>query len=222
MIINYVDDKEHGIRLFWQPPLKDGEEPDPEKAHFLPLGYDDFFGRDNTVEPTIWMRISKGIENTFKPIADKLDRLIEEKKKDRDLNIELVKKEYELAEAELTLKEVIEDMDEELKRMQEEEEKKMEEVLDEDVEEAGGKEEATEQEKTAEQEKDIEEEDEDDEDEPSSFGSAIKLDSPDKEKKGIENGRSPFAAASLSLTPSLVSVVSFIYPRYSSIHSYSP
>ncbi|KAL8094248.1 protein TIC 100 isoform X1 [Apium graveolens] len=208
MIINYVDDKEHGIRLFWQPPLKEGEEPDPEKAHFLPLGYDDFFGRDNTVEPTIWMRISQGIENTFKPIADKLDRLIEEKKKDRDLNIELVEKEFELAEAELTLKEVIEDMDEELKRMQEEEEKKMEEVLDEDVEEAGDKEQGSEQEKTAEQEEDIEEEEEDDEDEPSSFGSAIKLDSPDKEKKGIENGRSPFAAASLSLTPSLVSVVS--------------
>lgn len=208
MIINYVDDKEHGIRLFWQPPLKDGEEPDPEKAHFLPLGYDEFFGRDSTVEPTIWMRISKGIENAFKPIADKLDRLSEEKKKDRDLSIELVKKEFELAEAELSLKEVIEEMDEELKRMQEEEEKKMEEVLDEDVEEAEGKEQATEQEKTAEQEEDIEEEDEDDEDEPSSFGSAIKLDSPDKEKKGIENGRSPFAAASLSLTPSLVSVVS--------------
>ena len=36
-IINYVEDEEHGIRLFWQPPLKDGEEVNPKKAKFLPL-----------------------------------------------------------------------------------------------------------------------------------------------------------------------------------------
>ncbi|KAL0390022.1 UNVERIFIED_CONTAM: hypothetical protein Scaly_0359300 [Sesamum calycinum] len=35
-IINYVDDEEHGIRLFWQPPVKEGDV-DPDKAEFLPL-----------------------------------------------------------------------------------------------------------------------------------------------------------------------------------------
>ena len=34
--------------MFWQPPLKEGEDVDPEKVKFLPLGFDEFYGREVT------------------------------------------------------------------------------------------------------------------------------------------------------------------------------
>lgn len=203
-----MDDEEYGLRLFWQPPLKDGEDVDPDKAQFLPLGFDEFYGRVDDSKNNIWVRLITAIENALKPMFEKVEKWTEEKKKEGEMKIELIEKELELKEAELTLKEVVEDMDEELKRMQEEEEKKMEMGLQEEEE---GKEQAIELEKPADQEEDDEEEEEDEEDEdaPSSFGSAIEQDSTNKDK-GIKNRRSPFAAASLSYAPSsLISAVSF-------------
>ena len=44
-LIKFVKDEEHGVRLFWQPHLEDGEDVDPEKAEFLPIGFDEFYGR---------------------------------------------------------------------------------------------------------------------------------------------------------------------------------
>ncbi|CAK9181266.1 unnamed protein product, partial [Ilex paraguariensis] len=129
-IINYVDDEEYGVRLFWQPPLNDGDDVDPEKVQFLPLGFDEFYGRDVSMKKeNILMRLVTAVENACKPMFDKLEKWTEEKKKAGEMKMELLEKEIELVEAELCLKEAIEDMDEELKRMQKEEEKKVEKGL---------------------------------------------------------------------------------------------
>ncbi|KAK9985337.1 hypothetical protein SO802_030288 [Lithocarpus litseifolius] len=117
MIINYVEDEKYGVRLFWQPPLKDGDDVDPEKARFLPLGYDEFFGREVAVKKeNIWMRLVLAVENACKPLFDKLEKWTEEKKKASEMKMKLIEKELELVEAELCLEEALEDMDEELKR----------------------------------------------------------------------------------------------------------
>ncbi|KAF5727507.1 MORN repeat-containing protein isoform 1 [Tripterygium wilfordii] len=211
-IINYVDDEKHGIRLFWQPPLKDGEEPDPERVELLPLGFDEFYGRDTTEKKeSKWKRLVMAIENTCKPVFDKLDKWTEEKKKDSEMKIKLYEKELELIEAELCLEEAIEDMDEELKMQEEEEAAEMDYPEEEDISSstkedisASTKDDisasAKEDEKSYPQDEDEEEEEEEEDfGEPSNFGSVTTDQEPEKkEQKGNKPGDSPFSASSLS------------------------
>ncbi|GFQ05622.1 protein tic 100 [Phtheirospermum japonicum] len=217
-IINYVDDDEHGIRLFWQPPLKEGEDVNPDNAPFLPLGFDEFYGREETVEKkNLWWRLVTSMENACKPVFDGLEKWSEEKKKASETKMELLKKEMELVDAELSLKEAIEDLDEELKRMQKEEESKVEGEVEEEevsVSESGKQLEKTEPEAEDEEDEggDEEEDDDDDEDEntPSSFGSIDGQSSANDDRKR-SNGKSTFAAASLSFGSS--SFVSLVPPK---------
>ncbi|XP_059659347.1 protein TIC 100 [Cornus florida] len=218
-VINYVEDEEHGIRLFWQPPLKDGEDVDPEKAQFLPLGFDEFYGRDVLVKKeNTWKRIVLAVENACKPLFDKLEKWAEEKKKESDMKMKLIEKELEVVEAEICLEEAIEDMDEELKIIQKEEEKKVENGLQEE-EGTLPSELANQDEKASAEEDEVEEEEEEEEEEddaaPSSFGSAFEaLDSTKNDHKGNKPGKSPnstssssFASCSLVCSFSLVSMV---------------
>ncbi|KAJ8551960.1 hypothetical protein K7X08_028403 [Anisodus acutangulus] len=202
-IINYVEDEEHGVRLFWQPPVKEGEEVDPDKVEFLPLGFDEFYGRGTAVKSdNVWKRFVTSLENACKPMFDKMEKWTEEKKKAGEMKMELLKKEFELAEAELSLKEALEDIDDELKRMQEEEEKKVEMGTQEEDDIITYDEPTDELEKTwAEKKEDEEEEEEEDKEEvsASSFGvvdnqSSAKSDN----KKDSKAGKAPFGASSLS------------------------
>ncbi|XVF69096.1 hypothetical protein PTKIN_Ptkin11bG0053000 [Pterospermum kingtungense] len=213
-IINYIEDEEHGVRLFWQPPLKEGEEVDPKKAQFLRLGFDEFYGREVIKRDNIWKRFITAVENALKPGLDKLEKWTEEKKKAGKMRMEVIEKELDLIEAELCLEEAIEDMDEELKRKEREEEKRVEMDLQEEEDTsvvANQGEKATkekEDEDIDEQEED-EEEEEDDDGPPSSFGSVAADQGQIKnDQKGKKPGESPFSSSSLSFAScSLVSAV---------------
>ncbi|XP_059310854.1 protein TIC 100 [Lycium ferocissimum] len=201
-IINYVEDEEHGVRLFWQPPVKDGEDVDPDKVQFLPLGFDEFYGRGTAVKSdNVWKRFVTSLENACKPMFEKMEKWTEEKKKAGEMKMELLKKEFELAEAELSLKEALEDMDEELKRMQEEEEKKVKMGTQEEDDIATSEEPTDKLEKTwVEKREDEEEEEEEDEEEgtASSFGFVDNQSSAKSDKKDSKAGKAPFGASSLS------------------------
>ncbi|KFK39908.1 hypothetical protein AALP_AA3G304400 [Arabis alpina] len=212
-IINYVEDEKHGIRLFWQPPLEEGEDVDPAKAEFLPLGYDEFYGKEVAVKKEHPIkRFVLDIEKAMKPMLDGIEKWTEEKKKANEEKKEMIEKELELIEAELCLEEAIEDMDEELKRKEQEEEKKTQMGLteeDDDVvpvykeeKDVTAKEKIQEkiQEKKQEEKykddtddddegRDDDEDDDDDDDDlgPSSFGSVDK-----------RTRNSPFSSSSLS------------------------
>ncbi|KAL5709603.1 hypothetical protein ACHQM5_020270 [Ranunculus cassubicifolius] len=183
-LINYVEDEKHGVRLFWQPPLKPGEEPDPKKAEFLPLGFDEFYGRTGVTEEKggLLDQIISAVGNTCNPLLDKLEKWREEKKKASELKLQLIEKELELIEAEICLEEAMEDMETELEMKQKEEEKKVE------MEEKEKSKNKTSPAVVADEEEGVEEDDDEDDDEddgaPSSFGSAPR--------------KSPFAATSLS------------------------
>lgn len=215
-IINYVEDEEHGIRLFWQPPVKEGEDVDPDKAQFLPLGFDEFYGRQVSVKKESFLkRLVTSIENKCKPWFEKLEKWTEEKKKEGEMKIKLLRAEIQLREAELSLKEAIEDMDDELKRMQKEEEKKVELGLQEEgdilrLEQA----EEVEKKIKAKEDEDEGEDDEavDDEDfTSSSFGSVEEQDLTRNDQGGKGNGKSPFASSSLTFgASSLIAAVSLI------------
>ncbi|XP_016437888.1 protein TIC 100 [Nicotiana tabacum] len=211
-IINYVEDEEHGVRLFWQPLVKEGEDVDPDKVEFLPLGFDEFYGRGGAVQSdNMWKRFVTSMENACKPMFEKLEKWAEEKKKAGEMKIELLKKEFELAEAELSLKEAMEDMDDELKRMQEEEEKKVEMGIQEE-DDIVPSEPTDNVEKTwAEKKEDEEEEEEEDDEEEvtaSSFGSVDNQSAAKSDKKDSKTGKAPFGASSLSFAAcSLVSTV---------------
>ncbi|XP_017983535.1 PREDICTED: protein TIC 100 [Theobroma cacao] len=212
-LINYVEDEKHGVRLFWQPPLKEGEDVDPEKAQFLPLGFDEFYGREVIVKgDNIWKRFITAIENALKPGFDKLEKWTEEKKKAGDMKMKLIEKELDLIEAELCLEEAIEDMDEELRMKEKEEQKKvemgMQEEEDTSVVANQGKKAITKEEVDEDVEEDDEEE-EDDDDAPSSFGSVAADRGPIKnDQKGKKPRESPFSSSSLSFaSSSLVSAV---------------
>ncbi|KAL8247240.1 hypothetical protein R6Q59_008456 [Mikania micrantha] len=212
-IIDYVDDEEHGIRLFWQPPLKDDEEVDPSKFEFLPLGDEELFERDdrNALE-----RMLTSVQEKCKLMLENLEKRIEEKKKESDTKLKLLETEIEIVEAESELKEIIKEMDDELKRLEKEEEKKMEMELEleaeaeaEDVDETDEKPEEisrvevkfddVKEEDDGNDEEEEDEDDDDDENTPPSFGSVIKnQDSAIKDQKSKNGGTSsPFAASSM-------------------------
>ncbi|KAJ8768183.1 hypothetical protein K2173_021123 [Erythroxylum novogranatense] len=202
LLINYIEDEEHGVRLFWQPPLKEGEEIDPSKVKFLPLGFDEFYGKKEVVKKeSLLERILKAIENACVSTLEKLDKWVEEKKKISEMKIKLLEQELELVEAEICLEEEIEDMEEELKMREkeegEEEEKDGNALLDQEKIAAS----SNKDEKSLAEEEGEEEEEEEEEDDvaPSSFGSVNQDKGPTKEEqKGNKPGDSSFAATSLS------------------------
>ncbi|KAH6773063.1 MORN Occupation and Recognition repeat-containing protein [Perilla frutescens var. hirtella] len=213
-IIDYVDDEEHGIRLFWQPPKKEGKDANPDEADFLPLGFDEFYGREVIVPPdSWWIGLVKSMESKGTTVLDGLGKWAEDKKKARETKLELLKKEIELVEAESDLKETIEDLDEELKMMQKEEENKSEEVVEEE-EETSISEPASQTEQThpgAEEEDEEEDQEEEDDVTASSFGSAEGQSSTNNDQKGNGFGKSTFAASSLTFGSS--NLVSSVLPR---------
>ncbi|XP_073140794.1 protein TIC 100-like [Henckelia pumila] len=197
-IINYVDDEEHGIRLFWQPLLKEGEDVDPEKAELLPLGFDEFYGREVDVQKdSIWMRLVEGLENRLKPTFDRFEKWTEEKRKAGEAKMEMLKKEMDIVDAELDLKEAMEELDEELKMMQEEEEKNVDQEVEEDVPIS---EPVNESEKKALEAEEEEDDEEYDEITPSSFGSIDDIKTANSSNS--KSGKPPFAASSLSFVGS--------------------
>ncbi|KAG4981030.1 hypothetical protein AAZX31_12G171100 [Glycine max] len=227
-IINYVEDEKYGIRLFWQPPLGKGEDVDPEKAVFLPLGYDDFFGiEDEKKKESIWMCIILAIENACKPWFDKLDKWTEEQKKINEEEKKAIEEDLELIEAEIGLEEAIEDMEELLRIREKEEEKKakmglLDEDDDDDDNEGDGdymtsvtKQDEKAPAKVEEVLAEVEEEEEDDDDgddedddnsAQSSFGSVEQGQTTDQQKG--KPGKSPFSASSLAFaSSSLISAV---------------
>ncbi|GMN56234.1 hypothetical protein TIFTF001_025342 [Ficus carica] len=127
-LINYKEDAEHGIRLFWQP--EDGNVEDSEKIEYLPHGFDEFYGRDTgTKKEGILKRFVSAVEKAYKPVLDKLERWTEEQKQASELRMKLIEKELDLIEAEISLEETIEELDEELKTREKEEEKKVPSLL---------------------------------------------------------------------------------------------
>ncbi|XP_068663974.1 protein TIC 100-like [Aristolochia californica] len=208
-VINYVDDEKYGIRLFWQPPLEEGEDVDPSKTQFLPLGYDEFFGQavPGTKKESKLMGLVVAVENFLRPIFEKLDKWSEEKKKGSDLKLKLIDQELEFVEAQVCLEEAIEDFENELKKQQKEEEKRAEmtQVQSEDISSI-----------KADSESDEEEEEEQDEETPVSFGTAFEGEATkgpakdDRKEKGTKPGESPFSASSLSFaSASLASAINF-------------
>ncbi|XP_020571389.1 protein TIC 100 [Phalaenopsis equestris] len=125
-LINYVEDEEHGLRLFWQPDLEEGEDIDLNKVDFLPLGFDEFYGRSPSGEKkqTGLAKLITSAENALKPVFERLDAWIEEKKKTSEMKQKLIEKELEYIEAEICLEEAMEDLEMDLKMKQEEEERK--------------------------------------------------------------------------------------------------
>lgn len=203
-LIGIEDDEEHGVRLYWKS-SEEEEDEDPDERDYLPLGFDEFYGREVRVEKeSPPNRLLTSIENKLKPLFKRLEKWTEEKMKESELKIDVLKAEIEYKEAELSLKEVIEDMDEELKRMQKEEEKKVALGLQEEEDTLLPKQ-VEEVEKT-----EVKDEEEDEEDiTDSSFGSVEVQDLTRKDEKGEGTGKSPFAASSLSFAASsIVSVVS--------------
>nr|GLL31171.1 protein TIC 100 [Ipomoea trifida] len=205
-IIDYVDDEEHGIRLFWAPDVKDGEEDENiDDVEFLPLGFDEFYGRETYVEEEqvhFLKRFIVSVENACKPIFTKLEKWVDEQKKASEMKMALLKKELELAEAEFALNEAIEDLDEALKLVQQEEERKAEMGIQEEEGDTSPSKPTDQSKKTTtekEEEDEEEEEDEGDDDAASfSFGSVENQDKAKTNQNGNKPGKSsPFGASSL-------------------------
>ncbi|KAJ0976781.1 hypothetical protein J5N97_012255 [Dioscorea zingiberensis] len=195
-LINYVEDDEHGVRLFWQPRLEDGEDVDPEKIEFLPLGFDEFYGRGTpgTEKETKLSGMITAVENAFKPLLDRLEKWIEEKKKASEMNLKLYEKELEFIETELCLEEAMEDMEIKLKKKQKEEENQAAAENDSDETSAG-------QDEAQPDDGEDGEDEVEDESAPTSFGT-VGQGVDDNTMNGSEenkSGRSPFSSLSMSL-----------------------
>lgn len=211
-LINYVDDEQYGVRLFWQPRVEDGQGVDPKKIEFLPLGFDEFFGRgtNDAKKESGLTRLITAVENALKPLLDRLEKWIEERKKASDMKQKLIEKELEFIEAEICLEEAIEDLETALKTKQKEEEKRA----------AAGKDSDDFSVSADLDDADSEDDEDEDEDEgaPTSFGTV--QGEVDKETTAAstdesKHGKSPFSSLSLSFTScSLASLVSSLIFRH--------
>ncbi|MED6210806.1 hypothetical protein PIB30_067637 [Stylosanthes scabra] len=135
-LINYVEDEEHGIRLFWQPPVEKGEDVDPDKAQFLPLGYDEFFGtvKEEIRVVSLWDRLLLAVGNACKPWFDKLNKWAEEQKQKVEQRQKELDEEVELMDVEVRLEDAMEQMDELLRLREKEAQKRAEMGLPDDDE----------------------------------------------------------------------------------------
>ncbi|KAL8140377.1 hypothetical protein V2J09_006398 [Rumex salicifolius] len=217
-LINYVEDEEHGIRLFWQPPTENGEEVDPSKVQFLPLGFDEMEEQQSDDEED---DEEKEKEKKKKPgkMAQKLLNWAEKQKKEGEMRKKLLHQELELVEAELCLEEAIEDMEEDTKTegkeavdqmevvtQQEEDSKQVDSVV---PPRATVFEEKALPEVEGKVEEDMEEEEEEDDEDaaPSSFGTvSADQDSITAERKGNGSRKSPFSTLSFS-SPTVISTI---------------
>ncbi|KAK1322815.1 hypothetical protein QJS10_CPA02g00671 [Acorus calamus] len=194
-LINYTEDEEHGIRLFWQPNLKEGDEVDPDEVEFLPLGFDEFYGKVKIEKKSKLLDMVAAMENAFKPWFERLERWTEEQKKASKMKLDLINQELEFIEAQICLEEAMEDLEMELKRKQKEEEKR--DLTGEEGEEPSafvGQEGAKEEEEA--------DEEEEDEEVSVSFGSVSDQGVARDDKKASNSGNSPFSSLSLSLATS--------------------
>ncbi|KAJ6790537.1 protein TIC 100 [Iris pallida] len=133
------------------------------------------------------------MENALKPLFERLDNWVEEKRKASELKRKLIDAELELIEAEICLEEALEDRENELKMEQKEEEKRTAAVKDND--QVSG--EAAEY--------DADSEDEDDDGAPTSFGTVQQAETDKSENK---SAKSPFSSLTLSVaSPGLISLV---------------
>ncbi|GAB2274654.1 hypothetical protein Dimus_009424 [Dionaea muscipula] len=123
-VINYIEDEEHGIRLFYQPPLEEGEEIDPEKVEFLPLGFDEYYGLENGENPSFWKRLIGAVQNKLSSFSEKIDKWADKQLEASEARLKEIEKELEFVEAELQLEEAIEDLEELLKEEAKEKSKK--------------------------------------------------------------------------------------------------
>lgn len=207
-----MEDEKYGVRLFWQPDLEEDEEDDvdPDKLQFLPLGFDDFFGRSAPVKKEGKVRgLITFLQNAVKSLFDRLEHWAVEKKKSGEMNLKLIENELEFIEAEISLEEAIEDLELELKRKQEEEEKQAVAEMDQDDSSASAV-----QDEAVTDETETEDEDEDaDEEAPTSFGTVNQGKADDDTiPKESKPGKSPFSSLSLSLSsPGLFSLVRNCY-----------
>ncbi|KAJ6839322.1 protein TIC 100 [Iris pallida] len=134
------------------------------------------------------------MENALKPLFERLDNWVEEKRKASELKRKLIDAELELIEAEICLEEALEDRENELKMEQKEEEKRTAAVKDND--QVSGE--------AAEYDADSEDEDEDD-GAPTSFGTVQQAETDKSENK---SAKSPFSSLTLSVaSPGLISLV---------------
>nr|QKY65055.1 chloroplast protein import component Tic100 [Passiflora contracta] len=227
-IINYIEDEEYGIRLFWQPSLEKGEEPDPDKVKFLPLGFDEFFEKQEEVvqKENMFKRLLAPIGNAWSCAFANLEKWTKERKKIGEMRVKLLEKQLEVIEAELCLEEAMKELEQLLKKREKEEEKRETEddvemgLLEEKNtfglpkqdekpfvpggegrekdEEAGGEEEGGGEGEEEAGEK--EEEDEEDEMEDDAPQSSFGSVTQDKDQKGNGPGNSPFSTCTLSLS----------------------
>lgn len=210
-LINYVDDEKYGVRLFWQPRLKEGEDVDPEKVEFLPLEYDEFFGKTSGAKKESKLsRLITKVENALKPLFEKFEKWAEEKKKASEMNLKLIEKELDFIEAEICLEETLEDMENELKMKQEEEEKRAAAGKDKDESSPA----AADQDAAASDDGDDEEDEDGDESAPASFGTVRQgradEDTSTNSLGESKPGNSPFSSLTLSVASgNLISLVSF-------------
>ncbi|XP_020107340.1 protein TIC 100 [Ananas comosus] len=208
-LINYVDDEKYGVRLFWQPRLKEGEDVDPEKVEFLPLEYDEFFGKTSGAKKESKLsRLITKVENALKPLFEKFEKWAEEKKKASEMNLKLIEKELDFIEAEICLEETLEDMENELKMKQEEEEKRAAAGKDKDESSPA----AADQDAAASDDGDDEEDEDGDESAPASFGTVRQgradEDTSTNSLGESKPGNSPFSSLTLSVASgNLISLV---------------
>lgn len=212
-VINYIEDEEHGVRMFWQPPLKEGEDVDPDRVEFLPLGFDEFYGRETVVKKeNFFHRLVSSVENACKPWFDSAEKWVEEQKKQSEVRKQLIQMEMELIDAELDLEEALEDKEQELKEQEKEAEKSVQMSLQEEEDVSSSLPDKQEK-KVSPREENVDEEEEEEEEEeddsaPTSFGSVTDQGSTKDKRNG--SGKSPFSTLSFASSSLLSTVPSMV------------
>eukprot|EP01018_Ginkgo_biloba_P018254 Gb_21241 [translate_table: standard] len=209
-LINWAEDKEGRVRLFWQPLRLDGEV-NPEEAVFLPLGFDEFMGKtkaEHTEKETEEERLKRVWAEEDQRRKEKWRQEDEERRKRWEEERKQVELELKYIEAEEKLEDILEDIEYELKIKQINEEAMERKNREKEPKDTSGPEES--EGGPSQDDEEAEEEDDDADKKPRSFGTVALCESQQQhtnsDTKNNTNGRpcssaTPTLFASLSMFP---------------------
>lgn len=109
-LINWAEDSEGRVRLFWQP-LGSGDEVKPEDVKFLPLGFDEFMGKTKEVSESQEEKLERILEEEKRSINEKFRKRIEEKNKEWEEERKNIELEMKYIENQAKMEDAMEEME---------------------------------------------------------------------------------------------------------------
>lgn len=109
-LINWAEDSEGRVRLFWQPAISDGGVK-PKDVEFIPLGFDEFMGKTKEESESQEEKLERLLEEEKRSIKEKFQQKVEKKKKEWEEERKNIELEMKYIENQEKMEDAVEEME---------------------------------------------------------------------------------------------------------------